>query len=145
AFLFSPDEIADGLHQVRLAEADAAIHKEWIVCPRRCLRHSQTRRMRDLVVWTDDKCLKRISWVETERATAAFRLLRRFRALRDDHVLSHFAGVARKNEFYFERRTERGHDRRLQRGHVITFNPKLINVVWNTNCQSHVRGLDQFH
>src|SRR5246127_5202160 len=52
---FRPDELADGLHQMGLAQTDAAVNEERIVRARRCLRDSETGCMRDFVVWADDE------------------------------------------------------------------------------------------
>ena len=52
-FLFHPDILADGLHQVRLAQTNAAINKERIVSTRGRLGHRQTRGVRDLIVRAD--------------------------------------------------------------------------------------------
>src|SRR5690606_41829876 len=49
------DRVTDRMHQVRLAQADAAIDEERIVHARRRLRHGTTRRGRQLVVRADDE------------------------------------------------------------------------------------------
>src|SRR5438067_5127287 len=64
--LFTPDILTDRLHQVGLAQTDAAINKERVVSARRCLRNSQTGGMRDLVIGPNDERIECISWVETE-------------------------------------------------------------------------------
>src|SRR5215831_9859732 len=53
-FPFRPDELADGLHQMGLAQTDAAVNKEGIIRTRRRLRDSETGCMRDFVIRTDD-------------------------------------------------------------------------------------------
>src|SRR6266513_2813690 len=46
-FPFRPDELADGLHEMGLAQTDAAINEKRIVRTRRRLRDSETGCMRD--------------------------------------------------------------------------------------------------
>src|SRR5439155_3966714 len=52
-FFLRQDVLADGLHEMRLAQADSAINKERIVSAGRRLRDRETGRVRDLVIRTD--------------------------------------------------------------------------------------------
>ena len=52
-FLFRPDVLADRLHQVRLAESDAAVNEERVVGARGRLRDRETGGVRDFIVRTD--------------------------------------------------------------------------------------------
>src|SRR4026208_564116 len=54
-FPFRPDELADGLHEMGLAQTDAAVDKEGIIRTRWRLRDSETGCMRDFVIRTDDE------------------------------------------------------------------------------------------
>ena len=54
-FFLRPHVLTNRLHQMRFAEADAAVNKEWIVSARRRLRDSETGGMRNLVVRADHK------------------------------------------------------------------------------------------
>src|SRR5947207_13757009 len=49
-FSFRPDELADGLHEMSLAQTDAAVDEERIVRTRRRLRDSETGCVRDFVI-----------------------------------------------------------------------------------------------
>src|SRR5215472_8996210 len=60
-FPFRPDELADGLHQMGLAQADPAVNEERIVRARRRLRDSETGCVRDLVVRADDERFECVS------------------------------------------------------------------------------------
>src|SRR5436190_9349775 len=134
-FPFRPDELADGLHEMGLAETDAAVNEEGIIRTRRRLRDSETRCMRDFVVRPDNerfKCVPRIqsgnrrgrSWVHSRRGhhlVGCGYILRRLRA-----------SWRRAAELYRTRITKRSNDRILQCGHVITLDPELVNVVWNS-------------
>src|SRR4029077_1163911 len=55
AFLFDHHVLADRLHEVRLAEAHAAINKKGVVSSGWRLCNGQARRVRNFVVWADDK------------------------------------------------------------------------------------------
>src|SRR5438128_6324776 len=54
-FFLRPDVLADGLHQMGLAEADAPVNKAWVVSARWRLRDCETGGVRDLVVRADHK------------------------------------------------------------------------------------------
>src|ERR1051326_8422290 len=54
-FLFRDHVLADRLHEMRLAETDAAINEKRVVSARRRLRDRETRRVRDLVVRPNDE------------------------------------------------------------------------------------------
>src|SRR5438067_13850415 len=91
--------------------------------------------MRDFVVRPDNerfKCVPRIqsgnrrgrSWVHSRRGhhlVGCGYILRRLRA-----------SWRRAAELYLTRITKRSHDRILQCAHVITLDPELLNVVWNS-------------
>src|SRR5262245_11017181 len=135
-FPFRPDELADGLHEMSLAQTDAAVDEEGIVRARWCLRDSETRCMRDFVVRADYERFKRVSRVESGNCCAWPRV----------HVWrgQHFFGVGHNvrrilragcrgaTELHRTRTAKRGDDRILQCGHVITLYPQLVNVVWNS-------------
>ena len=78
-FLFRPNVLADGLHQMRLAQSYPAVNKQRVISPGRRLRHRQTGRMRDLVVRTDHKRFERVSGIEPERAAGRFRVTHQLR------------------------------------------------------------------
>src|SRR5262249_37691155 len=62
-FPLGPDKLADGLHQMGLAEADAPVNEKRVVCARRRLRDGKTGRVRNFVVRADDErfeCVPRI-------------------------------------------------------------------------------------
>src|SRR6478736_9525752 len=65
---FRPDELADGLHQVSLAQTDAAIDEERIVRTRRRLRDSKTGCVRDFIVRTDNERFEGVSRVESRNS-----------------------------------------------------------------------------
>ena len=50
-----------------------------------------------------------------------------------------------RRKFHFPRRAKSGDDRRLQRRHMITFDPELIDVVWNSKRKRVVRRLDELN
>src|SRR5689334_5912212 len=60
-FSLCPDKLADGLHEMRLAETHAAIDEQRIVCSRRRLGDSETRCMRDFVVRADHEGFEGVS------------------------------------------------------------------------------------
>src|SRR5215475_11859437 len=64
-FPFRPDELADGLHKMGLAQTDAAVNKEGIIRTRRRLRDSETGCMRDFVIRTDDERFEGVSRIES--------------------------------------------------------------------------------
>ena len=47
--------MADGVHQVRLAQAHAAVEEEWVVAVARCFGHGLGGRVGELGVVTDDE------------------------------------------------------------------------------------------
>src|SRR5436190_5060618 len=73
-FLLRPGALTDGLHQMGLAETDAAINEQRVVCARRRLRNSETRCMCNFVVRTDDERLECVPWVESRHGCACFRI-----------------------------------------------------------------------
>ena len=62
---FRPDELADGLHQMGLAQTDAAVNEQRIVRSRRRLRDSETGCVRDFVVRADDERFECVPRVES--------------------------------------------------------------------------------
>src|SRR6478736_1439204 len=54
-FPFRPDELADGLHQMGLAQTDAAVNEQRIVRSRRSLRDGETGCVRDFIVRANDE------------------------------------------------------------------------------------------
>src|SRR5882724_7447727 len=62
--LLRPNVLANGLHQMRLAETDAAVNEQRIVSPRRRLRDRKASGMRYLIVRTDHKRFERVSRIE---------------------------------------------------------------------------------
>src|SRR5438552_10350764 len=64
-FPFRPDELADGLHQMGLAQTDAAVNKQRVVRSRRRLRDGETGCVRDFVVRADDERFKRVLRLES--------------------------------------------------------------------------------
>src|SRR5437899_3624679 len=69
-FPFRPDELADGLHQMGLAQTDAAVNKQRIVRARRRLRDGKTGCVRDFVVRADDERFKRVPRIESRNGCA---------------------------------------------------------------------------
>ncbi len=57
----------DRVHQVRLAETDAAVDEQRVVRPRRRLRHRAAGRMRELVRRTDDEGVEGVAGSEPAR------------------------------------------------------------------------------
>src|SRR5262249_11899239 len=135
-FPFRPDELADGLHQMGLAQTDPAVNEERIVRARRRLRDSETGCVRDLVVRADDErfeCVSRIeSWNGRAWSCVHWRGGQRF--FGRGHILRRRlrASCRRTTELHRARTAKRSNDRILQCWHVITLDPKLINVVWNS-------------
>src|SRR6266481_4329142 len=64
-FPFRPDELADGLHEMGLAQTDAAVNEQRIVRSRGRLRDSETGCMRDFVIPTDDERFECVSRIES--------------------------------------------------------------------------------
>src|SRR4051812_38789912 len=118
ALFLRPDVLADRLHQVRLAETDAAVDEERVVSASRGLRDRETRGVRNLVVRADDKRIESVTRIQSESAAfAAGRRsfgfgLRRLRAFRRhfDHAA---AIICRHRELHRARRTEGRDDRRV--------------------------------
>ena len=149
-FLFRPDVLADRLHQMRLAEPDAAVNEERVVGSGRRLRDGETRGVRDLVVRPDDERFETVARIEPERA-AGF-AWRRGRSRGADslpgsreHIFFVRSLPDGDENFTVARRAESGDDRRLQRRHVITFDPELVDVVRNAKGERVVRRLDELN
>src|ERR1700733_10587980 len=56
--------MADGMHQMRVAHADAAIQEEWIVGARRALSNSKRSGAGELIAIADDERVERVARVE---------------------------------------------------------------------------------
>src|SRR6476646_7375222 len=69
-FLFRPDELADGLHEMGLAQTDAPVNKEGIIRTRRRLRDSETGCVRDFVIRADDERFERVPRIESRNSRA---------------------------------------------------------------------------
>src|SRR4030095_4693933 len=69
-FPFRPHELADGLHEMGLAETDSAVNKEGIIRTRRRLRDSETGCMRDFVIRSDDERFERVPRIESRNSRA---------------------------------------------------------------------------
>ena len=61
------DLVADGVHQVGLAEADPAVQEERVVGVARALRHRQARRVGEAVGRPDDEVRERVAGVDVAR------------------------------------------------------------------------------
>src|SRR4026209_2079231 len=77
-FLLGPTVLADGLHQVGLAETDTAINEQRVVRARGRLRHGKSRGMRNFIVRTDHERFERVPWVEPRHGCAWFCVSGRF-------------------------------------------------------------------
>src|SRR4030095_281765 len=64
-FLFRPDELADGLHEMGLTQTDAAVNEEGIIRACRRLGDSETCGVRDFVIRADDKRFECVSRIES--------------------------------------------------------------------------------
>ena len=64
------DRVADGVHQVRLAEADAAVQEERVVRVPGPLGDAQGGRMCQAVGASDDEVVERVATVQVERVAA---------------------------------------------------------------------------
>src|ERR1051325_8387843 len=73
-FPFCPDELADRLHEMRLAETHASIDEQRIVRARGRLGDSETRRMRDFVVRTDHERFEGVSRIQSWNCGARARI-----------------------------------------------------------------------
>ena len=148
-FLFRADVLADRLHQVRLAQPDAAVNEERIVGAGRRLRDRETRRVRDLVVRTDDERLESVARIQAESAGAGSsrRAADRFRFLDfSGGTASSFRRPARsagERELYRARPIESGLDRGLQRGHVVTLDPELVDIIRDAKRERFIGHLNQ--
>src|SRR5919198_2024186 len=69
-FSFRPDELADGLHQMRLAQTDAAINEERVVGPRWRLRDCEAGCMRDFVIRADNERFEGVSRIQPRNCRA---------------------------------------------------------------------------
>src|SRR5262245_7651459 len=67
-FPFRPDELADGLHEMGLAQTDPAVNKEGIIRTGRRLRDSETGCMRNFVIRTDDERFEGVPWIESRNS-----------------------------------------------------------------------------
>src|SRR5206468_996971 len=69
-FPFRPDELADGLHKMGLAQTDAAVNEQRIVRTRRRLRDGETGRVRDFIVRADYERFEGVSRIESRNSCA---------------------------------------------------------------------------
>mgnify|MGYP003602457872 CR=1 FL=1 len=72
-----PRIVADGVHEVRLAEAHAAVHEQRVVGAGRGLRHRERRRVREVVGRTDHEGLKRVTRIQPRLAPGRLRRVTR--------------------------------------------------------------------
>src|SRR5207344_671953 len=56
--------VTDGVHEMRLAESHTTIDEQWIVGPRRGLRHRAAGSVRKLVRRSDDECVEGVSRIQ---------------------------------------------------------------------------------
>ncbi len=63
------DGVADGVHQVGLAEADAAVQEQWVVGVTGALRDRQARGVCEAIGGADDEGPEGVAGVEADRAT----------------------------------------------------------------------------
>src|SRR5260370_28305261 len=70
--LLRPNVLANGLHQMRLAETDAAVNEERVVGARRRLRDRKAGGVRNLVVRADHKRFERVSRIEPDHIRRRF-------------------------------------------------------------------------
>src|SRR5215468_1892275 len=114
---FRPDELADGLHQMGLAQTDAAIDEERIVCTRRRLRDSKTGCVRDFIIRTDNERFEGVSRVESRNSCDRPRvdLRRRQRFFQTGRIFCKCLHASRRRSAKLNRtRTaKRGNDRIL--------------------------------
>src|SRR5256885_164548 len=134
-FPFGPDELADGLHQMGLAQADASVNEQRIVRSRRRLRDGETGCVRDFIVRADDERFKRVPRIESGNGcgwSCLYVCAQRFFCRRRIVRRRLCAGCRRRGQPYQARTVKSRDDRILQCGHVITLDPELVNIVWNT-------------
>src|SRR5262249_21586909 len=116
-----------------LAETDAAVNEQRIIRARRRLRDGKTGCMRNFVVWTDDERFERVPRIESGNGCPWPRVydLRRQRFLHRGCIVRRRLRTRcrRGAKLYRTGRAKCGDDRILQRRHVITLDPKLIDVV----------------
>ena len=107
--------------------------------------------MRDLVVRAHHKRFEIVPRIQTGRAAGLFALARvvagKFlaRNLGQLFLFLFVRAVRSGDKLHFARRTKCGHDRGLQCGHVITFDPKLVDVVWNAKSKRLIGRLDELY
>src|SRR5436190_5602540 len=129
-----------------LAQTYAAVNEEGIVRARRRLRDSETGCVRDFVVRTDDERFECVPRVQSgnRRARSCVHGRRGHNFFRCGDILRQRlrASWRRAAERYQTWTAKRGNDRILQCGHVITLDPELVNVVWNTKRDRFLLCLD---
>ena len=105
--------------------------------------------MRDLVVRSHHKRLECISWVEAKRAAGRSRAAARIGFVFLDSVRVRRGRIirrlGRRKKVNFARRTESGHNGRLQRRHVVTLDPELVNIIRNAKGQTALRRIGQLN
>src|SRR5450432_3760681 len=150
-FLLHPDVLTDRLHEVRLSESDPAVDKERVVSSSGRLRDRETGGVRNFVVRADDKRFETVSRIEPERGTGLPGIPRVFscRFLSGkfgENLIVRFDGTLHgRRKLHLPRCAESSHDRHLQRRHMITFDPELINVVWNSKGKGVIGGVDKLN
>ena len=131
---------------MRLPETDPAVNEQRVIRARRCLRDGETCGMRNFVVRTDHERFKRVPWIESGDGCAWLcvawgfqqNFFQRRAILRSQRIRSRKGG-----KLYRARIAKRGDNGSLQRRHIITLDPKLIDIVWNGESERFVFGLDQ--
>src|SRR5206468_4138917 len=144
-FSLRPDILADRLHQMRLAKADATINEQWIVRARWRLRDGKTGRVRDFVIRADDERFECVPRIEPGNCCAWSRIhLRGQRFLYCGRFINGTLrpSCRRSAKLYRARPPKSGDDRILQSGHVITLDPKLVDVVRNSKRNRFILRLD---
>jgi hypothetical protein len=130
------DEMPDRLHQVGLAQADAAMQEKRIVGPRRRVRHRLRRGMRELIVHPDDERLEGAARIKGSAGIDRGRNMRTYLLLRPWSIGPH----RRRGTVSRDRQMETNRDRlaqnpgggRLNLRQVVLLNPKLINAIIGT-------------
>ena len=111
------DAVPDGVHQVRLAESDAAVDEERVVRPRRRLRHRARGGVGELVRRPDDERVERVARVQPDarRRVRRRRAVARRNPVRGRRLTSPGAGGLRLAFLRFPRFIRRNNGRRFGR------------------------------
>ena len=96
------DLVADGLHQVGLAHADAAIEEQWVVRFRRTLSHSLAGRVGKLVAAADHECIEGVARVQLRGAVPVKARLRNHLRARKPAIVTYRScrGIAVRHELH---------------------------------------------